>query len=579
MHTRLCLSLLTQSPTLRLSSLLPIHAFLLRRHLLFSGDPFLFNSLLRSLLAHRRFLAALSLYRHLRSLPSRLLPDSYSFTYLLKSCACLHGLSPCPEGPQIHGHVLKLGFCADVFSSTALLDMYVKIGDLISARKVFDGMRERSAASWTAMSVGYARAGHKDAAMELFSEMPEKDVAAFNAMIDVLVKSGEVDSARKVFDEMPQRNVISCTSLLSGYCKVGDMEAAKALFDGMKERNLFSWNAMIGGYCQNRRPLLALELFRELQSGSCSFEPDEVTLVSIIPAIADMGALELGRWIHKYIQKKGMECVGSVSTALVDMYAKCGDVDEAKRVFDGMSERAPSAWNAMINGLAVNGSAEEALHVFREMLSSGQRPNEVTMMGLLSACNHGGLVDEGRRLFREMELYGIEPKVEHYGCMVDLLGRRGYLMEAERLVDEMPFPANEIILTSLLSSCVSYEDGDMAEKVMKRLAKIQPSDGRNFVMLRNLYAGERRWRDVERVKDMIRKYGGKKEAGCSVIEVGSRALEFVSGDKMHPDWDVISNVIRYQHVQMKSGEDYECEFEMRVLCGDSCTMPMCTLLV
>ncbi|KAH7659342.1 TPR-like protein [Dioscorea alata] len=556
MQTKLCLSLLTQSPTPPLSSLLSIHAFLLRRHLLLSGDPFLFNSLLRSLLAHRRFLAAFSLYRHLRSLASRLLPDSYSFTYLLKSCASVHGLSPRREGPQIHGHVFKLGFCADVFSSTALLDMYVKIGDLVSARKVFDGMRERSAVSWTAMSVGYARAGHKDAAMELFLEMPEKDVAAFNAMIDVLVKSGELDSARKVFDEMPQRNVVSWTSLLSGYCKAGDMEAAK-----------------------NRQPLLALELFRELQSGLCSFEPDEVTLVSIIPAIADMGALELGRWIHKYIQKKGMECMGSVSTALVDMYAKCGDVDEAKRVFDGMRERAPSSWNAMINGLAVNGCAEEALDVFREMLSSGQCPNEVTMMGLLSACNHGGLVDEGRRLFREMEIYGIEPKVEHYGCMVDLLGRRGYLMEAERLVDEMPFPANEIILTSLISACVSYEDGDMAEKVMKKLAKIEPTDGRNFVMLRNLYAGERRWRDVERVKDMIRKYGGKKEAGCSVIEVGSTALEFVSGDKMHPDWDVISNVIGDLHLQMMVGEEDEYEFEMRVPCGDSCTQPMCTMLV
>lgn len=457
--------------------------------------------------------------------------------------------------------------------------MYVKIGDLISARKVFDGMRERSAVSWTAMSVGYARAGHKDAAMELFLEMPEKDVAAFNAMIDVLVKSGELDSARKVFDEMPQRNVVSWTSLLSGYCKAGDMEAAKVLFDGMKERNLFSWNVMIGGYCQNRQPFLALELFRELQSGLCSFEPDEVTLVSIIPAIADMGGLELGRWIHKYIQKKGMECMGSVSTALVDMYAKCGDVDEAKRVFDGMRERAPSAWNAMINGLAVNGCAEEALDVFREMLSSGQCPNEVTMMGLLSACNHGGLVDEGRRFFKEMEIYGIEPKVEHYGCMVDLLGRRGYLMEAERLVDEMPFLANEIILTSLLSACVSYEDGDMAEKVMNRLAKIEPTDGRNFVMLRNLYAGERRWRDVERVKDMIRKYGGKKEAGCSVIEVGSTALEFVSGDKMHPDWDVISNVISDLHLQMKAGEEDEYEFEMRVPCRDSCTQPLCTMLV
>ncbi|KAJ0961896.1 hypothetical protein J5N97_029724 [Dioscorea zingiberensis] len=439
---------------------------------------------------------------------------------------------------------------------------------------VFDGMGERSAASWTAMSLGYARAGHRAAAMELFLGMPEKDVPAFNAMIDVFVKSGELDSARRLFDEMPERNVVTWTSLLFGYCKVGDMEAAKGLFDVMKEKNLFSWNVMISGYCQNRQPHQALDLFRELQFDSCPFEPDKVTLVSIIPAIADMGALELGRWIHKYVRKKGLEFMDSVSTALVDMYAKCGDVDEAKRVFDGIPQRTPAAWNAMIYGLAVNGRAKEALDVFTKMLSSGQCPNKVTMMAVLSACNHGGLVEEGRRWFREMEVYGVEPKVEHYGCMVDLLGRRGYLTEAERLVEEMPFPANEIILTSLLSACVSFEDVHMAEKLMKRLSKVESSDGGNYVMLRNLYAGEKRWGDVERVKEMMRKYGGKKEAGCSVIEVGSRVLEFVSGDKMHPDREVMFNLLRDLHLQMKDSEEDIHGFEMRVFCKDTCMNPL-----
>ncbi|KAG1354388.1 pentatricopeptide repeat-containing protein [Cocos nucifera] len=614
LEEKLCFSLLQRIPSpppssvaSQLSSLLQIHAFLLRRgfdanlslltrlissfsdlaaasarpfaafRLLLHArrafdrrpaqDTVLCNSMIRALVHHRRFRESIALYRDLRRGPPPTLsppfsPDDHTFPFLLKSCASLAGSPKEPrEGLQLHADVIKLGFCRSVFASTALVDVYSKSGDMTFARKVFDGMPQRSPASWTSMAVGYARSGDVGAAMEFFRWMPEKDTAAFNAMIDGFVKLGDLNSARQLFDEMQDRNVVSWTSLISGYCKVGDMELARFLFDEMPERNLYSWNVMIGGYCQNRQPHQSLELFRELLSESCQFEPDEVTLVSIIPAIADMGAIDLGRWIHSYARRKGLDRGISVSTALVHMYAKCGDIDEAKQIFDRMPSRETASWNAMINGFAVNGRAKEALDVFEEMHRRGISPNEVTMIGVLSACSHAGLVDEGRRWFREMAAFGIERRIEHYGCMVDLLGRGGYLEEAERMIKEMPCDPNGVVLSSLLFACGCHGDVARAERVMKMASEIEPGNVRNYIMLRNIYAGKKWWGEVEKITEVMRKFGGKREAGCSVIEVGSRVLEFVSGDRAHPEWEMICGVLGNLQLLMK-GKERSKEFDM-----------------
>ncbi|WOL06097.1 hypothetical protein Cni_G14829 [Canna indica] len=533
-------------------------------------DAYLCESFLHALVRNRRFRESIAVYRDLLKEPPpssssaehRFYPDHYTFPFLLKSCASLPVYPPNHgEGPQIHSHVIKMGFYAHAFTSTGLVDMYAKNGDMVSARKVFDEMPLKSLQSWTSMIVGYARGGDSAAAMELFQLMPEKDTAAFNAMIDIFVKQGNMASARQLFDEMTDKNVVSWTSLISGYCKAGDMEAASMLFDRMPERNLYSWNVMIGGYCQNRQPNRALELFRELQSSSSLFQPDDVTLVSVLPAMADSGAIDLGRWIHNYARRKGLDRVVTVATALIDMYAKCGDVNEARRVFGSVRSKETPVWNAMINGLAVNGQANEAVDLLTEMQRHGASPNELTLVGVLSACTHGGLVEEGRRWFKEMEALGIERRIEHYGCMVDLLGRSGYLEEAEKLVDEMPCAPNGIILSSLLFACACHGDVERAERVMRRANEIEPGNVRNYVMLRNMYAREKRWGDVERIKEDVWRFGGKREAGCSVIEVANRVWEFVSGDRFHPECESIYEVLGELLLQIK-GRRSEAEIEV-----------------
>ncbi|XP_059633855.1 pentatricopeptide repeat-containing protein At2g44880 [Cornus florida] len=579
---RKCLSLLQQRNTR--ASVLRIHAFMLRNaletnvnlltkfittcssiaavashplagihyarrvfdHIPHRDDTYLCNTMIKAHVNMRQFVKSITLYRTLRR-DTGFTPDNYTFSTLAKSC----GLSLAYwEGQEVHNHVIKIGYGLNLYVSTSLVDMYAKLGKMVCARSMFDEMTERSSVSWTALICGYARSGDMENATELFDRMPEQDSAAYNVMIDAYVKRGDMNSAMNLFEMMPERNVVSWTSMIDGYSNNGDLNSARFLFDAMPEKNLFSWNAMIGGFCQNKHPHEALNLFHEMQSKTL-FEPDIVTIVSVLPAVADLGALDLGDWIHRFVQRKKLDKATNVCTALVDMYAKCGEITKARRVFDNMPVRETATWNALINGLAVNGCAKEALKVFLEMKNRGFEPNEITMVGVLSACNHGGLVEEGKRWFKAMEELRLIPSIEHYGCMVDLLGRAGCLEEAEKLIESMPYEANGIILSSFLFACGYVKDVARAERVIQKAIKMEPLNDGNYVILRNLYAAEKRWRDVEEMKGLMRLKGAKKEVGCSVIEVDSRVWEFVAGDKKHPEWKMIHSALGHLWMQMK----------------------------
>ncbi|XP_017223796.1 pentatricopeptide repeat-containing protein At2g44880 [Daucus carota subsp. sativus] len=510
-------------------------------------DAFFCNMMMKAYVGHGHFDDTLILYRGLRR-GTVFVPDSFTFLNLAKACSSELWFW---EGMEIHNHVVKSGFGSYLFVSTSLIDMYAKCMNMSCARKLFDEMVEKSEVSWTALIGGYARSGDVDSVKDLFNQMPEKDTAAYNMMIDVFVKLGDVDSARSLFDQMPERSVVSWTSMIDGYCNVGDVVSAKLLFDEIPEKNLYSWNAMIGGYCRNKESHEALQLFRELQAETL-LEPDNVTIVSVLPAVADLGALDLGCWIHNYVRKKELDKYANVCTALVDMYAKCGEITKARTAFDKMSNKEVVSWNALINGLAVNGRAEEALEAFSEMKQKGFKPNDVTMIGVLSACSHGGLVEEGMRWFREMQELKVTPKIEHYGCMIDLFGRSRCLEEAEKLIKAMPYEINEIILSTFLSACNDRKDVARAERILKKMAAGKAWSDGNYIMLRNLYALERRWGDVREIKGVMRRKGTKKEVGCSSIEVDSRVCEFVSGDTVHPHWCLIHSISKKLHMNMRS---------------------------
>ncbi|KAG0536287.1 hypothetical protein BDA96_03G050500 [Sorghum bicolor] len=359
------------------------------------------------------------------------------------------------------------------------------------------------------------------------------DLRVENALVDMYAECADMGSAWKVFDGMQVRSVVSWTSLLSGLARLGQVDEARDLFDRMPERDTVSWTAMIDGYVWAARFREALEMFREMQYSNVS--ADEFTMVSVITACAQLGALEMGEWVRVYMSRQGIKMDAFVGNALIDMYSKCGSIERALDVFKGMHHRDKFTWTAIILGLAVNGYEEEAIEMFHRMIRVSETPDEVTFIGVLTACTHAGLVDKGREFFLSMiEAYNIAPNVVHYGCIIDLLGRAGKITEALDTIDQMPMTPNSTIWGTLLAACRVHGNSEIGELVAERLLELDPENSMVYILLSNIYAKCNRWEDVRRLRHAIMEKGIKKEPGCSLIEMDGIIHEFVAGDQSHP---------------------------------------------
>ncbi|XP_068343652.1 pentatricopeptide repeat-containing protein At1g09190 [Pyrus communis] len=337
-------------------------------------------------------------------------------------------------------------------------------------------------------------------------------------VIELYVTCGRMGDAEKVFDALSQRDIIVWNLMVRGFCKTGDVDKGLCLFKQMGERNVVSWNSMISCLAHSGRDSEALELFREMLDQS--FEPDEVTVVSVLPACAHLEAVEVGKWIHSYTDSKGLlQEVVSVGNSLINFYFKCGDLDAACSVFDQMPCKNVVSLNTLISGYAFNGKGELGICLFEEMISKGERPNDATFVGVLTCCAHAGLVEKGKDLFASMiETHQIEPKLEHYGCMVDVLGRSGQVREAHDLIKSMPTKPNAALWGALLGACTSHGEVELAELAAKELINIEPWNSGNYVLLSNIYAEEGRWDEVEKVRDLMRENCIIKAPGQSAIE-------------------------------------------------------------
>lgn len=507
---------------------------------------------------------------YVRMILSGFVPNTYTFPFILKSCAKISAIS---EGKQIHAHVLKLGLESDPFVHTSLINMYAQNGELESARLVFNKSSLRDAVSYTALITGYASRGYLDDARQLFDEMPVRDVVSWNAMIAGYAQSGRYEEALAIFQKIREENFVpnestmvtvlsACAhmgslelgnwvcswveghglgsnlhvtnALIDMYSKCGGLVKARDLFESIEKRDVISWNVMIGGYTHTSDYKEALMLFRQMLQSN--IEPNDVTFLSVLPACAYLGALDLGKWIHAYIDKNHQKLNNvSLWTSLIDMYAKCGNIKAAEQVFDGMGYKTLASWNAMISGLAMHGKADKALSLFSRMIGEGLQPDDITFVGVLSACNHAGLLDIGRQYFNAMiQDYKISPKLQHYGCMVDLLGRAGLFDEAETLLKTMEMKPDAAIWTSLLGACRVHGRLELGESVAKHLLELEPENPGAYVLLSNMYAGAGRWDDVATIRTRLNDKGMKKVPGCSSVEVGSVVHEFLVGDKVHP---------------------------------------------
>ncbi|CAH8387696.1 unnamed protein product [Eruca vesicaria subsp. sativa] len=340
--------------------------------------------------------------------------------------------------------------------------------------------------------------------------------------------------ARQLFDEMSERNVVSWTALLSGYARSGDISNAIALFDEMPERDAPSWNAVLAACTQNGLFMEAISLFRKMINDPYVL-PNEVTLVCVLSACAQSGNLQLAKGIHAFAYRHSLSSHMFVSTSLVDLYGKCGNLVEASSVFKMTNKKTLTAWNSMINCFALHGRSEEAIAVFEEMMCNHVKPDRITFIGLLNACTHGGLVTKGRHYFDIMSnRFDIEPRIEHYGCLIDLLGRAGLFNEALEVVAEMKMKPDEAIWGSLLNACKKYGHLDLAVVAVKNLVALNPNNGGYISMMANLYGEMGNWEEARRARKMIKLQNAYKTPGCSWIMIDSEVNQFYSLDKSHP---------------------------------------------
>ncbi|MCD7449710.1 hypothetical protein HAX54_001139 [Datura stramonium] len=502
-----------------------------------SQEPniFLYNTMIRGLVSNDCFHQAIDFFHSMRE--EGFLPNNFTFPFLLKSCA---RLSEFELGVKAHGLVVKAGFDYDVFVKTGLVCFYARCGFLEDAHQVFDDIPEKNVVSWTAIMTGYIDFGKFEEAIDLFRRSLEMglspDSFTLVRVLSACSRVGDVGAGEWIHGyavEMGMgRNVFVNTALVDMYAKCGNMAKAREVFDEMVEKDVVSWSAMIQGYAANGLPKDALELFYRMQREN--IRPDCYSMVGVLSACARLGALEVGEWASKLMDMNEFFSNAVLGTALIDMYAKCGRMLSAWEIFKQMKVKDRVIRNAVISGLAMHGHVKSAFCCFGQVEKLGIKPDGNTFMGLLCACTHAGLVDDGRKYFQSMtHLYALEPMIEHYGCMVDLLGRAGLLDEALSLIGNMPMKANAVIWGALLSGCRLHRDTKLAEHVLKQLIELEPWNSGNYVLLSNIYASNNKWDDSEKIRSCMNERRMQKIPAYSWIEIDGIVHEFLVGDTYH----------------------------------------------
>ncbi|XP_024991318.1 pentatricopeptide repeat-containing protein At5g66520-like [Cynara cardunculus var. scolymus] len=355
------------------------------------------------------------------------------------------------------------------------------------------------------------------------------DVYVGNSMIGFYFACGVLTYACNVFDEMSKRDIVSWNSIIIGCLRSAELDMALDLFTRMDKKNIITWNSVITGMVQGARPKEAIEYFKEmLVSREDMIYPDKITLASAISACASLGWLDHGKWVHGYMLRNGIECDMVTRTAMVDMYGKCGNVDMAKRVFKDFPKKDVLAWTSMISVYALHGYGNEAFDLFDEMVACGLRPNPVTFGALLTACAHLGLIERSRWYFNIMKsVYLIDPTVQHYACMVDILGRAGLFDEANRLIASMPIDPDVFVWGALLGACQMHGNVELGEKVAKHLISLQPLNHVFYFTLCDIHAKAGKFDDLENTRALMNDRGIKKDMpGSSMIEVDGIIYEF-----------------------------------------------------
>lgn len=470
--------------------------------------------------------------------------------------------------------------------------MYSVLDATDRARQVFDKSFKRSIYVWNAIFRALTLAGHGEDVFDLYREMNEsgtlsdrftytyvlKACVASESLVLLLRKGKEVHA--NILRRGYETNVHIMTTLVDMYARFGCVANASCVFRNMPVKNVVSWSAMIGCYAKNGRNFEALEVFCEMMAENRDLLPNSVTMVSVLQACAALAALGHGKLLHGYILRRGLNSVLPVLNALIALYARCGDLELGRRVFDQMGKRDVVSWNSMISSYGVHGFGRKAIEVFKEMLDNQIPPSPISFVSVLGACSHEGLVEEGKVLFESMvKEHKMYPTVEHYACMVDLLGRANRLDEAAKVVEDMRIEPGPKVWGALLGSCRIHCNVELAEWASKRLFELEPTNPGNYVLLAEIYAGANMWDEVLRVKKLIKSRGLQKVTGCSWIEMKNKIYSFTAVDEFNPQIEQLHAILLELSMEMKERGyvpetkvvlyDLDAEEKERILLGHS----------
>lgn len=519
----------------------------------------------------------ISLFCYARMRQNGVNPDEHTFPLLLKTFSKSNVQDPF----QLYAQITKFGLHFDRFVRNALISAFANCGFMECACRVFDESPSlQDIVSWTALIDGYVKNDRAGEALRCFVKMRSKGTTRIDGVtvVSILRAAGMVGDdyfgrwvhGFYVEAGRVQLDAYICSALVDMYFKCGHCDDARKVFDEMPHsyRNVVSWTALINGYVQSKRFKDALLVFQDMLQHN--IVPNQFTLTVALHASAHIGGLEQGRLIHQYIDRNKVSMNSTLATALVNMYAKCGCKDEALSLFGKLPVEVKNVytWTAIINGVAVHGDALKSLELFSSMLRNRVQPNEVTFIGVLSACSHGGLVDEGRKLFKMMrDDYDMEPNMDHYGCMVDLLGRAGYLEEAKGMIDEMPMKPSAAVVGALFGACMIHKDFQMGECIGNYVISLHPDQSGAYALLANLYSTCQKWEAAAKVRRFMK---GKveKTAGCSWIQVNGLIHEFKAFDHSHKElstvWSTLDNIL----FQMKlAGQTHNSEDTNPLVCN------------
>ncbi|WJX19740.1 hypothetical protein P8452_09385 [Trifolium repens] len=504
------------------------------------------------------WLEAVWLFRKMRL--EGLMPDSVTVASVLPVCGRLmEGLK---LGMAMQGCALRSGFDGDLCVSNAIIDMYCKCGYPLEAHRVFRNMVCRDIVSWSTLIAGYSQNGMYQESFELYVRMVNMGLTTNEIVVtSVLPALGKLKLLKQgkemhnfVHKQGLLTDVVVASTLIDMYANCGSIKEAESVFEYVSDKDIMVWNSLIVGYNLGGDFQSAFFTFREIWVAE--HRPNYITLVSVLPICTQLGALRQGKEIHGYATKSGMGLNVSVGNSLIDMYSKCGFLELGVKVFNLMMAKNVITYNTMISACGAHGLGEKGLAFYEQMKEAGMKPNKVTFISLLSACSHAGLINRGWLLYNSMiNDYGIKPDMEHYSCMVDLIGRTGDLDGAYKFITSMPVTPDANVLGGLLSACRLHNKVELAELLAEHIFELNTEDSGHYVLLSNLYASRKQWEDMSKVRSLIKDKGLEKKPGSSWIQVGHHIFVFHATSTFHPELTKIEETLDSLFLVMTS-EDY-----------------------